>query len=47
MSTAFACILAAAAVLAQLVTIWLLLFCGARTGRRRISAERRGKQDGQ
>jgi hypothetical protein len=40
------CILVVAAVVAQLTLIWLMLFGGARIGRRRFSAERRGQRDG-
>lgn len=44
MNSALVCILAAAAVVAQLVVIWLMLFGGARLGRWRYSAERRGRK---
>lgn len=44
MNSALVCILVTAAVVAQLVVIWLVLFGAARLGRRRYSAERRGRK---
>lgn len=47
MSTALYGIIIAGVGAAELAAIWLILFGGARAGRRRFSAERRGQRDGQ